>query len=210
MKKIWLYGASRGLGLTMAQHFSDQGYQVNAMVRDLNKVQDSNIKNLTYSQGDALNSFDIKNFMKHAQTDDWVLSCMGSFNVNFPVDYIGHRHLINHLQDKKIQRFLMVTSLGCGDSWQYLSDEAKKAFGQTLREKSLAESWLQTSRLDYTILRPAGLRDGPATGNAQLSQGKELHGLISRNEVTRLVEQLLKQKEAIKQIYDCVDPTLQK
>ena len=53
--------------------------------------------------------------------------------------------------------------------------------------KSLAESWLQSSTLSWTILRPAGLQDGDATGQAELSQGKEMHGLVRRQDVAAQV-----------------------
>ena len=133
---------------------------------------------------------------------------MGSYNDRTPVDYIGHRYLINTLEQQNRLRFLMVTSIGCGDSWPYLSDRSKAAFGNAAREKSLAESWLQTSRLEFTILRPGGLKNDPATGNAVLSQNKDTHGLINRADVALLTHQLLKDHNSIKQIYDCVDPTL--
>ena len=133
---------------------------------------------------------------------------MGSFRVKQPVDYIGHRQLIELLQDKHIQRFLMITSLGCGDSWQYLSNASKKGFGDVLREKSLAESWLQTSSLDYTILRPGGLRDGAATQLAELSQNVEKHGVIYRADVAQLTETLLKENTSIGEVYACVDASL--
>ncbi len=82
-----------------------------------------------------------------------------------------------------LKRLLLVTSLGCGDSWQYLPQRARAAFGHEVRLKSLAESWLQTSALEWTILRPAGLQDGEATGQAVLSQGEEVHGLVRRADV---------------------------
>ncbi|WP_022941796.1 SDR family oxidoreductase [Psychromonas hadalis] len=208
MKKIWLYGASQGLGLEIAKYFSAQGYQIMAMVRDLNKVQAIKLNNITWLQGDALKQQDITHFMTQAKSDDWVISCMGSFRVDEPVDYMGHRLLIDHLQKNNISRFLMVTSLGCGDSWKTLSQGAKNAFGDTLREKSLAESWLQSSTLEYTILRPGGLRDGQVTGHGELSQQQEIHGVITRAEVAQLIEQLLKNRASIGKIYACIDPTL--
>lgn len=104
-----------------------------------------------------------------------------------------------------MNRFLLVTSLGCGDSWQYLSDRAKQVFGNSVREKSLAESWLQTSSLDYTILRPGGLKDGEPNQQGELSQHQEVHGSINRGEVARLVHQLFDNAESVGQIYACVE-----
>ena len=68
---------------------------------------------------------------------------MGSFRSDTPVDYIGHRYLTNALEQSTSQHLLLITSLGCGDTWQNLSDRAKAGFGITVREKTLAEAWLQ-------------------------------------------------------------------
>ena len=81
--------------------------------------------------------------------------------------------VIDEAEKAEIKRLILVTSLGCGDSWPFLSPRARAAFGQAVREKSLAESWLQTSQLDYAILRPGGLLNGAATGQAQRIQAGE-------------------------------------
>lgn len=154
---------------------------------------------------DATNKQLVEAAVDAIPSDAWVVSSMGSFQSDNPVDYIGHRHLIDALQAKGVNRFLLVTSLGCGDSWQYLSDRAKQVFGNSVREKSLAESWLQTSNLDYTILRPGGLKDGEPNLQGELSQYQEVHGSINRGEVARLVHQLFDDAESVGQIYACVE-----
>ena len=77
-----------------------------------------------------------------------------------------------------------------------------------MREKSLAEVGLQSSTLDYTILRPGGLKNGGATNNGQLSQAIEVHGVITRTEVARLSQLLLATDDSIGQVYQCIDPNM--
>lgn len=103
---------------------------------------------------------------------------------------------------------ILVTSLGCGDSWPFLSSRAKAAFGQAVREKSLAESWLQTSRLDYAILRPGGLLNGAATGRAQRIQAQECHGFVMRADVAKHIHELATAPALNNQIYSLVEPGL--
>lgn len=103
---------------------------------------------------------------------------------------------------------ILVTSLGCGDSWPFLSPRARAAFGQAVREKSLAESWLQTSQLDYAILRPGGLLNGAATGQAQRIQAEECHGFVMRADVARHIHELATAPSLNNQIYSLVEPGL--
>ena len=103
---------------------------------------------------------------------------------------------------------LLVTSLGCGDSWATMSDRAKQAFGQALREKSLAEVWLQTSSLNYNILRPGGLLNGEITGKAECYYQQEVHGHIHRTELANVIIQKISAENLDNRVYAVVDPSL--
>lgn len=206
MNKVVVWGASGGLGLAIAQFFRQLNYSVYGVSRREQLPEQASAVCQQSFVCDATVQEQVDSVVQQLPEDVWVISTMGSFNSDTPVDYIGHRYLINALEKYGKQRFLMVTSLGCGDSWQYLSMAARNGFGAALREKSLAESWLQSSSLDYTILRPGGLIDGPATNNGQLTQHMEQHGRINRTEVARLSEQLLTDPNSIGQIFQCVDP----
>ncbi|ELR65596.1 Flavin reductase [Photobacterium marinum] len=208
MNTIVVFGASRGLGLAIAKYYRSMDNPVIAMVRDPSAAQELIETGASVVKGDALNTEDIEAVLAKTPKEAWVISTMGSFKTSQPVDYLGHRNLIDALEGKGIKRFLMVTSLGCGDSWATLPERAKAVFGQAVREKGLAESWLQSSRLDFTILRPGGLKDGDITEHGELSQGREVHGLITRSEVARLTFELFNDDASIHQIYACVDPTL--
>lgn len=208
MQTVFIFGAASGLGAAMLDYFHDAGYKVIAVAREPSRNPRLAELNLDSFICDATDEMQVEQTVAKLPKDAWVISTMGSYRAEVPVDYIGHRHLINALEANHIQRFLLVTSLGCGDSWQYLSARSKQGFGAAVREKSLAESWLQTSTLDYTILRPGGLKDGEVTNTGQLSQHQEVHGLISRSEVARLAETLLNKSESVGQVYQCVDPEL--
>lgn len=208
MNNIVIWGAASGLGATMLEYFQQQGYTLTAISRDPTKNPRINALNINALKCDATNQKAVQETVCKLPKDAIHISTMGSFNAPTPVDYIGHRYLIDALEQHCASRFMLITSLGCGDSWQYLSEAAKRGFGAAVREKSLAESWLQSSRLDFTILRPGGLKEGPVTHHGEPSQHKEVHGQITRSEVARLTLQLLLQKESIGQIYQCVDHRL--
>ncbi|MNO61254.1 hypothetical protein D3C76_518970 [compost metagenome] len=159
-------------------------------------------------EGDVLDAAAVAQACVQAGQGARVVSTLGSFRQPQPVDYQGNRHVIDAMEQTGLTRLLLVTSLGCGDSWQYLPERARAAFGHEVRLKSLAESWLQTSALDWTILRPAGLQDGEATGRAELSQGKEVHGLVRRADVAAHGLRLLADEAALGQIYAIGDPEL--
>jgi nucleoside-diphosphate-sugar epimerase len=205
MNNIIIWGAGSGLGAAMVDYFHQQGFTLTAISRDPTQNSRINELNISTLTCDATDKKTLQQTVSKLPKGAIHISTMGSFNAKISVDYIGHRHLIDALEQHSASRLMMITSLGCGDSWQYLSEAAKRRFGGPVREKSLAESWLQTSTLDFTILRPGGLKDGAVTHQGELSQHQEVHGLITRSEVARLTYQLLLKKESIGQVYQCVD-----
>ena len=99
------------------------------------------------------------------------------------MDYQGNRHVIDEMERAGLSRLLLVTSLGCGDSWQYLPERARAAFGHEVRLKSLAGAGCRQAPLRWTILRRQGCRMGTPTGQTIPEPGQERHGLVRRQDV---------------------------
>ncbi|MBG3092046.1 NAD(P)H-binding protein [Proteus cibarius] len=203
--KTWvIFGAGgKGVGAHIADIGVTQQRPVVALVRSeeaANRLKEKGIKTII---GDAIDAKAAEAVLTLAGKEADIISTMGGEN-----DYLAHRTVIDIAEKMDFQRMLMVSSLGCGDSWAALSDRAKAAFGQAVREKSLAEVWLQTSHFDYAIVRPGGLLNGEETGKAQLYQYEETHGLVNRRDVARLVTQLLEADLLGDQIYAVVEPGL--
>ena len=210
MPTTLIFGASRGLGRAFTHHALAEGHRVVALVRSPEMAMELSALGVEVIEGDALDSAAVQQACLVAGQDAQVVSTLGSFRQTAPVDYQGNRHVIDAMEQAGLKRLLLVTSLGCGDSWQYLPERARAAFGHEVRLKSLAESWLQTSTLAWTILRTAGLLDGNATDRAELSQGKEVHGLVCRADVAAQGLRLLADETAVGQIYAIGDPELQR
>ncbi|WP_337237582.1 NAD(P)H-binding protein [Proteus faecis] len=203
--KTWvIFGAGgKGVGAHIADIGVTQQRSIIALVRSeeaANRLEEKGIKTVI---GDAIDAKAVEAVLTLAGKKADIISTMGGEN-----DYLAHRTVIDTAEKMGFQRMLMVSSLGCGDSWVTLSDRAKATFGQAVREKSLAEVWLQTSRFDYAIVRPGGLLNGEETGNAQLYQNEEIHGLVNRRDVARLVTQLLETDLLEDQVYAVVEPGL--
>ncbi|MCL2895154.1 SDR family oxidoreductase [Brenneria tiliae] len=200
-----LFGAGQGVGRCLLQRAIECEQPVVAVLRNAEQVAHWRGQGVTVVQGDALDADAVAQACRLAGRAAIVVSTMGGGEVN----YQGHRVVIDGAEQAGIKRMLLVTSMGCGEQWPLLSPRAKAAFGLAVREKSLAESWLQTSSLDYCIVRPGGLLDVVATHNAQLTQGNAALGLVSRQDVALSVDRLLQQPIFGNQIYSLIDPELE-
>lgn len=201
----WLiFGAGgKGVGLLTALQALKASQPVIAVVRKEESAQFLREQGATVLVGDACDENIVTQACKLAGVGATVISTMGGTQ-----DYLAHRTVINAAEHSGISRMVLVTSLGCGDSWAYLSPRYKAAFGQAVREKSLAESWLQTSSLDFAILRPGGLLHGEPTGKAQRFQADDIHGLVIRADVAAEVIKLASSPALNGQVYSIVQPGL--
>ncbi|EPL6454263.1 NAD(P)H-binding protein [Providencia sp. R33] len=204
MAQWLLFGAGgKGVGNMIAQLAIANQQQVVAVVRNAEAAEKLSLQGVRVFVGDACDKAIVAAACEAAGAGATVISTMGGSQ-----DYLANRTVIDCVEQAGISRMIFVTSLGCGDSWQYLSLRSKAAFGQAVREKSLAESWLQTSSLDFAIVRPGGLLHGEATGKSILQQNTEVHGLVMRADVAAQVYQLARQPELKKRIYSLIQPDL--
>ncbi|MCO6523671.1 MAG: SDR family oxidoreductase [Candidatus Schmidhempelia sp.] len=201
---LLIFGASRGTGAALTKQALMQGYHCYAVVRNLVAAAKLTSLGVTTFIGDANDPVIVERACQAAGIECTIVSTLGGEKAN----YQAQINIINQAEKIGIKRMVLITSLGCGDSWTTLSDRAKQAFGLAVREKTLAEVWLQTSSLDYSILRPGGLLDGEPTHNGEYYQGKEIHGYIRRQDLALLILNQVKQRILNRQIYAVVDPLL--
>jgi uncharacterized protein YbjT (DUF2867 family) len=87
-----------------------------------------------------------------------------------------------------VRRFVQVSSMGAGRAPRPGSDEVWAAY---ITAKTAAEDDLRARDLDWTILRPGGLTDAPATGMIRLAPPPVPRGTVPRADVAAVIAALL-------------------
>ncbi|CNI25839.1 SDR family oxidoreductase [Yersinia pekkanenii] len=209
MKPWLIFGAGHGVGahlLALANQHTDAAANprsVTLLIRNQQQAEELRRQGLTVVCGDACDPASVLKACQLAGPEAAIISTLGSRSA----DYQGNRLIIDTAEQLGLKRMLLVTSIGCGDSWPTLSPAARKVFGQAVREKSLAESWLQTSNLIYTLIRPGGLLDKPATGKAIRLQ-TEAHGRVTRADVAQHLSLIIEDTTTYHQVFALVEPGL--
>lgn len=111
------------------------------------------------------------------------------------VDDVGTSHLIDAAKQSGVRRFILVTSIGVGETVDDIPAPLKLMLGKVLAAKERAEARLRASGLDYTILRPGGLTNDAATGRV-LGAARGLSGTIPRADVAKAAVAALFQAQA--------------
>ncbi|MEH2393163.1 MAG: SDR family oxidoreductase [Nostoc sp.] len=203
---IFLAGASRGVGREIAQSLTGQQLKVKALLRTSAVAAQLEGIGIEVVQGDALNVGDVERAMLTDESIDTVISTIGGLpsDVERP-DYPGNRNLIDAAVKARVQKFILVSSIGAGNSVVAASPQVLEVLGKVLAEKDKAEQHLIASGLTYTIIRPGGLKSEPATGNGVLTEDPQIIGSINRADVAQLVGRCLNSQRANNKILSAVD-----
>jgi uncharacterized protein YbjT (DUF2867 family) len=206
VRPVLVFGASRGVGLALAQLLRERNVPVFAMLRSWAATPDLEKLGVQIVYGDAFSKADVaRAFMRLPAGGDVVSTLGGRTEDGRYVDDEGNINVVDQAAAHSIDRFVLVTSIGCGDMAPHRSERAIAAFGAAVDAKTRAEEHLKRTVPSATIVRPGGLRSDPATGRGILSTDPEMHGFINRGDVAELVARVLYDPETTGRAFAAVD-----
>ncbi len=135
---------------------------------------------------------------------DTVISFVGGKNEEgIRSDALGRINIIAATEGADPQaRFALITSMGCGEQWDMMSEPFKQALGEAVRAKTEAEIYLKQSDLNWTILRPCGLADGEDNAYTLTQNAQEIpQKYMTRNGLAAAVAAIVGQADSKGETY---------
>lgn len=117
----------------------------------------------------------------------------------------GNINVIDAAVAAGVRRFVLTSSIGCGDSAAAVDPFVKAIAGRALRAKEWAENRLRGTDLDWTIVRAGGTTRRPGTGTAILTASNTVSGYISLTDLGEMLFLALQSPRAIHQALAAVD-----
>jgi uncharacterized protein YbjT (DUF2867 family) len=126
------------------------------------------------------------------------------------VDNLGTIRLVDAAKKAGVKKVVMVSSiLTNGRNWGQAESPGfviTNAFGNVLDEKLIAENYLRASGLDYTIVRPGGLKAKPPTGALTVfAEDTTNSGEISRDLVADVCVASLTDPKASNKVLEIIE-----
>jgi nucleoside-diphosphate-sugar epimerase len=203
---VLIAGASQGLGREIANILIDRHYPTIALTRNRDRSLELTQLGMKVAIADALDDRELNVAIEPYLPIGTIISTIGGVSPSGQrVDYLGNKNLIDAAKKYDIRRFILISSLGAGETKDAIAPHVYQALAPALVEKELAENYLIESGLTYTILRPGGLKSLPATGNGILTNATNVAGSIHRSDVAILVERILNSRNADGQILSTFD-----
>ncbi|MCY6578675.1 NAD(P)H-binding protein [Actinobacillus pleuropneumoniae] len=126
-----------------------------------------------------------------------VISYIGGKKDGVRSDAAGNINIIRAmLKYAPTARFIFITSMGCGEQWEFVSERGKQVLGEALREKTQVENLLCESALNWTILRPCGLNTDEGETFRLIENATEIPKCyMSRNALAKAVLCVLERQD---------------
>ncbi len=203
---IFIAGASRGVGREITQCLTQQNQKVKALVRSESSCPELEAMGIKVVMGDALDAAAVEQAMQGDEPIQAIISTIGGLPKDGQrADYLGNKNLIDAAVKAGVQKFILVSSIGSGESVVAIPPQALETLKPVLIEKEQAENYLIASGLTYTVIRPGGLKSEPATGNGVVTEDYKIAGTIHRADVAQLVCKCLFSDAANNKILSAVD-----
>jgi len=201
-----VFGGTRGIGLETVRLLAGKGEAVTVLVRETSDLTALNeIDGVSTTVGDAMDRASVTRAFAAGEYQVVVSTLGGSMTAGFTVDSVGNINAIDGAKAAGVKRFVLVTSIGAGDSRAAAPAPMLKALNQVLVEKEKAERHLIDSGLQWTIIRPGFLNDKPRDTQGILTQKSSAMGAISRAEVARLITESIGNEATFGMIYSAIE-----
>lgn len=202
--KILVLGATGGIGQQVVKLALEHGHAVTALVRNPQKLGLSH-DNLRVVSGDVLNRQNVEEALDGVSV---VVSTLG-VQPRKSSEHLIERaieELVPAMKRVGVRRLIFTSGIVVKTSQLAFFPRAlmrvlmRFVMSDQVEDKMAGEEILRRSDLDWTLLYPTILTDGPQTGRYRSGEDIKLHGLpkVSRADVATFILTLLTQPESIR------------
>lgn len=171
---IVVIGGSKGIGRQVVITALSNNHTVTVFSRHPERLKIEH-SNLELRAGDVL---DVSSVESAVENQDVVICTLGlptlqaigpPFGKPSVVLSTGTRNIVSAMTAKGVKRLICVTAIGTGDSVKQCTPLARLVLRRGLRwlfkEKDRQEQQIKNAALDWTIMRPTALTNGPKKGD---------------------------------------------
>lgn len=187
MKKVLILGATGGTGRHLLTEALARGYEVTVLARRPERLPPAAERARVIS-GDVL---DDAALTQAVCGQDAVVSALGVASSLKSRDLIARSvpAILRAMAAAGVRRLVFTSAYGVGDTYRDVpllpSILIRLLFRDLYADKALGEDMLRRSDLDWTLVYPTTLTNGPKTGKYRVGERLQLRGLptISRADV---------------------------
>ena len=191
--KVLVIGAAGKTGTAVVEQAVAAGHEVTAFVQKADEYTASNVRVI---EGDATDSVAIN---KAVSGQHAVLDTIGGKTPykTTTLEETAAKTIIDSMQRNGVRRLVVTSMIGEGESKANATTYERLLVSTFLRgadkDKAAMESAVESSGLDWVIVRPAILSDDPAIGNVRVfsaESGEKVHKITRADLAAFMIAQL--------------------
>lgn len=193
--RVVIFGATGIVGSAITKEALAQGHEVTVLTRDAKKVKETGA-NLTVVEGDVTDRTTVRKVLEGKDAVIQSLGIGGKGNGK-PTTFVSetNRLIMEEMRRMNVSRLIAISVIGAGDSWYFLPWIYRKMmpvmmkwFKAIIDDKDRMEPMIESSGLEWTIVRCTTVKDTPSKGHITVSlDGKGIRYSIAAPDMAKFV-----------------------
>ena len=201
---IAVLGASGRTGIHVLEELKSRGASIRALSRNIENAQEKIGGNFEWVPADVT---DPESLLLAFEGVDILISTVGATGGDNS-ELIAYKGSINFVEAAKksgIKHIIYMSSIGAGGAENFSTVLLNLVLDKTMKWKSLGEDYIRNSGIDFTIVRPGGLRGEPGTLGIRFEQGDEVIGWIPRADVASVLVESIYNTDALNKTFEVIN-----
>lgn len=201
---VAVLGASGRTGVYVLKELKSRGGNVRALSRNIEKAKEKVSSDFEWAYADVTKPETLNVAL---QGVDILISTIGSTGEDNSelIDYQGSINFVDAAKESGVQHIIYMSSIGAGGAENFSTVLLNLVTDKAMKWKSLGEDYIRNSGINFTIIRPGGLRGDPGTLGIRFEQGDKIIGWIPRGDVASVLVESMFNSDALNKTFEVIN-----
>ena len=201
---IGVLGASGRTGIYVIQELQSRDSNIRAFSRNIEKAKENISGDFEWVYADVTKP---ETLTVALQGVDILISTIGSTGGDSSelIDYQGSINFVDAAKESGVKHIIYMSSIGAGGAENFSTVIINLFTDKAMKWKSLGEEYIRNSSINFTIVRPGGLRGDPGALGIKLAQGDQIIGWIPRGDVASVLVESIYNPDALNKTFEVIN-----
>ena len=201
---VAVLGASGRTGVHVLEELKARGGNVRALSRNIERAKEKVSGDFEWAYADVTKP---RTLTLALEGVDILISTIGSTGGDNSelIDYQGSINFVDAAKESGVKHIIYMSSIGAGGAENFSTAIINLVTDKAMKWKSLGEDYIRNSGIDFTIIRPGGLRGDPGTLGIRFEQGDKIIGWIPRGDVASVLVESMFNSDALNKTFEVIN-----
>ena len=201
---VAVLGASGRTGVHVLEELKARGGNVRALSRNIERAKEKVSGDFEWAYADVTKP---RTLTLALEGVDILISTIGSTGGDNSelIDYQGSINFVDAAKESGVKHIIYMSSIGAGGAENFSTAIINLVTDKAMKWKSLGEDYIRNSGIDFTIIRPGGLRGDSGILGIRFEQGDKIIGWIPRGDVASVLVESMFNSDALNKTFEVIN-----